>query len=416
VPSTATVSSPAVARDGSQAQPAASRDHDGYLNAQRDAPVGGQAVIEGVMMRGVRHWAVAVRKPPAPEPSNGAQPAALAEPEQANGAQPAATSELPTGAPPAALAAPERSNGAQPATAAAVEQPDGVRADGVEGAEHSAPGEIEVRTFELRSAQQRHRLLRVPVVRGVVALASSLAIGFRALELAANAQLPADENEGQQEIPRGMWAGTIVVALALAVVLFFLIPVGLTSLIKDQLGSSWLFWLVEGSLRTAIFLGYLLALSRVRDLRRVFEYHGAEHKTISCYEAGLELTPGNCARFSRLHPRCGTSFLLVVMIVAIFVFAPIGLPAWYWLLLTRILGIPIIAGVSFELIKFAGKNRRRRWVRALMWPGLKLQLLTTREPDSSQLSVAIKALEAVLARETPGQLSAADLVGVELVA
>jgi uncharacterized protein YqhQ len=412
------VSSAAVARDGSQAQPAASRDHDGYLNAQRDAPVGGQAVIEGVMMRGVRHWAVAVRKPPAPEQPNGAQPAALAEPEQPNGAQAAAaaTPELPAGAQPAALAEPEQPNGARSAAAAAVEQPNGVRIDGVQSAGHSAPGEIEVRTFELRSAQQRHRLLRVPVVRGVVALASSLAIGFRALELAANAQLPADEDEGQQEIPRGMWAGTIVVALALAVVLFFLIPVGLTSLIKDQLGSSWLFWLVEGTLRTAIFLGYLLALSRVRDLRRVFEYHGAEHKTISCYEAGLELTPGNCARFSRLHPRCGTSFLLVVMIVAIFVFAPIGLPAWYWLFATRILGIPIIAGVSFELIKFAGKNRRRRWVRALMWPGLKLQLLTTREPDSGQLSVAIKALEAVLARETPGQLSAADLVGVELVA
>ena len=113
----------------------------------------------------------------------------------------------------------------------------------------------------------------------------------------------------------------------------------------------------------------------------MFEYHGAEHKTISCFEAELELTPTNAQRFSRLHPRCGTSFLLVVMIVAIFVFAPIGLPAWYWLVLTRILGVPIIAGISFEIIKFAGRNRRRRWVQALMWPGLKLQLLTTREPD-----------------------------------
>jgi uncharacterized protein YqhQ len=148
----------------------------------------------------------------------------------------------------------------------------------------------------------------------------------------------------------------------------------------------------------------------------LFEYHGAEHKTISCYEAGLALTPPNCQRFSRLHPRCGTSFLLVVMIVAIFVFAPIGLPAWYWLVLTRILGVPVIAGVSFELIKFAGRNRRRRWVRALMWPGMKLQLLTTREPDLDELAVAIAALDAVLAREAPGELSAADLVGVEVVA
>ena len=191
---------------------------------------------------------------------------------------------------------------------------------------------------------------------------------------------------------------------------------GLTSLIKHQLGSAVLFWAVEGVVRTALFLGYMYALSRVRDLRRVFEYHGAEHKTISCYEAGMPLTPVNAQRFSRLHPRCGTSFLLIVMIVAIFVFAPLGLPAWYWLVVTRIVGVPLIAGISFELIKFAGRNRSRRWVRALMWPGLKLQLLTTREPDLSQLEVAIAALKAVLARETPGELSAADLVGVEVVA
>src|SRR5204862_5405799 len=147
----------------------------------------------------------------------------------------------------------------------------------------------------------------------------------------------------------------------------------------DQLDSSILFWLVEGIVRTAIFLGYLTLLSRLRDLRRVFEYHGAEHKTISCYEAGLPLTPENAQRFSRLHPRCGTSFLLIVMIVAIFIFAPLGLPAWYLLVLSRILGVPLIAGVSFEIIKFAGKNRRRRWVQIVMWPGLQLQKLTTRE-------------------------------------
>jgi len=280
----------------------------------------------------------------------------------------------------------------------------------------AALGEVEVTTYPLDSAMRRHRLLRLPIIRGIVALGGSLGIGFRALEVSANAQLPADEEEEQQEIPKGVWAGTVVVALALAIVLFFLIPVGLTSLIKGQLGSSLLFWLVEGLVRTTLFLGYMLLLSRVRDLRRVFEYHGAEHKTISCFEAGLPLTPANAQRFSRLHPRCGTSFLLVVMIVAIFVFAPIGLPAWYWLVLTRILGVPVIAGISFELIKFAGRNRSRRWVQVVMWPGLKLQLLTTREPDLDQLEVAIAALNAVLALETPGELSAADLLGVELVA
>ena len=327
---------------------------EGELSAARDAPVGGQAVLEGVMMRGVSNWAVAVRKPTAEQLSEG-----------------------------------ERSP------------------------EEAALGEIEVSTFPLTSALKRHRVLRLPIVRGVVALGGSLRIGFRALEVSANAQLPPEE---EQEISRGVWAGTVVVALALAIVLFFLIPVGLTSLIKHQLGSSVLFWLVEGVVRTSIFLGYMILLSRLRDLRRVFEYHGAEHKTISCFEAGLPLTPANAQRFSRLHPRCGTSFLLVVMIVAIFVFAPIGLPAWYWLVATRILGVPVIAGISFELIKFAGRNRSRRWVQVVMWPGLKLQLLTTREPDLPQLEVSIAALEAVLALETPGELSAADLVGVELVA
>jgi uncharacterized protein YqhQ len=355
------------------AAPAVLREDDGELSAQRDAPVGGQAVLEGVMMRGVANWAVAVRKP---------------SPEQ--------------------LEQDERETG---------------------GASIPAPlGEIEVTTYPLDSAMKRHKLLRLPIVRGVVALGGSMVIGFRALEISANAQLPPEEQQSPsdasgdgseqqaQEIPRAVWAGTVVVAVALAVVLFFLIPVGITSLIKHQLGSSILFWLVEGVIRTSLFLGYMLLLSRVRDLRRVFEYHGAEHKTISCYEAGLPLTPANAQRFSRLHPRCGTSFLLVVMIVAIFVFAPIGLPAWYWLMATRVLGVPVIAGISFELIKFAGRTRSRGWVRAVMWPGLKLQLLTTREPDLDQLAVAIASLEAVLALETPGELSAADLVGVEVVA
>jgi uncharacterized protein YqhQ len=328
---------------------------DGELRAARDAPVGGQAVLEGVMMRGIATWAVAVRKPTPEQLADGHQLA-----------------------------------------------PD-----------EAALGEIAVTTEALDSWLKRHRVLRLPVIRGVVALAESLKVGFKALGISANAQLP----EGEQEISGGMWVGTVVLSVILAIGLFFLIPVGLTSLIKDQLGSSFLFWLVEGLLRTSIFLGYLLALSRLRDLRRVFEYHGAEHKTISCFEAGLPLTPANAERFSRLHPRCGTTFLLLVMIVAIFVFAPIGLPAWYWLLLTRILGVPLIAGISFELIKLSGKHRRRRWVRALMWPGIQLQYLTTREPDHAELAVAIAALEAVLKAEPDlATKHAGDLVGVEVVA
>jgi uncharacterized protein YqhQ len=296
---------------------------DGALVAKRDAPVGGQAVLEGVMMRGVSVWAVAVRTP---------------------------------------------------------------------------DGEIDVTSEPLVSWAKRHRVWRVPVIRGVVALAESLKIGFRALAISANAQLDPEE---QEEIGGFTWGLTIFLSLVLAIGLFFVIPVGATSLIKDQLGSPFLFWLVEGVLRTAIFIGYIVAISRLSDLRRVFEYHGAEHKTISCYEAEDRLIPARAKLYSRLHPRCGTSFLLIVMVLSIFVFAPIGLPAWYWLVLSRILGIPLIAGLSYEVIKWAGKNRRKRWVRALMWPGLMLQNLTTREPDEEQLAVAIAALEAVLAVESP---------------
>jgi uncharacterized protein YqhQ len=310
---------------------------DGMPVADRDAPVGGQAVLEGVMMRGVSTWAVAVRTP---------------------------------------------------------------------------QGAVDVTSEPLVSWAKRHRLLRLPVIRGVVALAESLRIGYRALAISANAQI-VDEDGEQQPIGGVVWGATIVLSVALAIGLFFVVPVSATNLVRDQLGSSILFWLVEGVLRTAIFIGYLAAISRIRDLRRVFEYHGAEHKTISCYEAGDRLTPARAERYSRLQPRCGTSFLLVVMVLAIFVLAPIGLPAWYWLVTSRVLGIPLIAGLSYEVIKLAGKYRRRRWVRAVMWPGLMLQNLTTREPDRTQLEVAIAALEAVLAVETPGTSGAEE---IEIVA
>lgn len=325
----------------------------GGLVSQRDAPVGGQAILEGVMMRGVSTWAAAVRKP--------------AE--------------------------------------------DQISEEGLDPTE-AARGEIEVQTFPFSSVLKKHRLLRLPIIRGVVALGESLGIGFKALGISANAQLPEEE----EEISGVMWFLTIVFALVLAVGLFFVVPVGLTSLFKDQLGSAFLFWIVEGVLRTGIFLGYLWLLSKMRDLRRVFEYHGAEHKTISCYEAGYELTPENAQKFSRLHPRCGTSFLLIVMIVAIFVFAPLGLPAWYLLIATRIIGVPLIAGISFEIIKFAGKNRRFGAVRAIMWPGLMLQKLTTREPDLDQLEVAIASMNAVLENENPMGATAEEKVGMEVVA
>jgi uncharacterized protein YqhQ len=316
------------------------------LEAVKDAPVGGQAVLEGVMMRGVSTWAVAVRKP-APEQEPG---------------------EVPT-------------------------------------------GEIDVVSEPLVSWVKKHRVYRLPIIRGVVALAESLTIGFKALGISANAQMPEDE----QEIGKGTWTGTVIFAVLFAVGLFFLLPGALAKLIGNS-DNGLAFVVVEKIIRISIFIGYLWLIARMKDLQRVFQYHGAEHKTISCYEAGLPLTPENAQQFSRLHPRCGTSFLLIVMIVAIFVFAPLGRPDWPVLFASRVVGIPIVAGLAFELIKLFGRNRTKRWARVLMWPGMQLQKLTTREPDLSQLAVAIAALEAVLAVENPKAASDEDKIGMEVVA
>jgi uncharacterized protein YqhQ len=316
------------------------------MEAAKDAPVGGQAVLEGVMMRGVSTWAVAVRKP---------------DPGQEQG-------EVPT-------------------------------------------GPIEVTSEPLVSWVKKHRVYRLPIIRGVVALAESLSIGFRALGISANAQMPEDE----QEIGKGTWTGTVAFAVLFAVGLFFLLP-GFLAKVVDGGHNGIAFVVVEKVIRISIFLGYLWLIARMKDLQRVFQYHGAEHKTISCYEAGLELTPENAKQFSRLHPRCGTSFLLIVMIVAIFVFAPFGRPDWWVLIISRVLGIPIVAGLAFELIKVFGKNRTKRWARILMWPGMQLQKLTTREPDLTQLAVAIAALEAVLAVENPLAASERERAGMEVAA
>ncbi len=329
----------------------------GRREASRDAPIGGQAVLEGVMMRGVSTWAVAVRQPTA-------------------------------------------------------EQLAGGGADSKEGAK----GEIEVISEPLVAWSQRNRLLRLPIVRGVVALGESLKIGFRALGISANAQVPPDEGGKQQEIGGGTWAGTVVFAILFAVGLFFLLPAGLTNLFQDSIPNSLAFVVIEKVVRISIFLAYLGLISRLPDLQRVFEYHGAEHKTISCYEAGRPLTPENAREYSRFHPRCGTSFLLIVMIVAIFVFAPLGKLDWHWLFISRVVGIPLVAGLAFEVIKWFGRNRTKRWARVLMWPGIQLQRLTTREPDLSQLAVAIAALEAVLAVEDPREASEEERVGMEVVA
>jgi uncharacterized protein YqhQ len=292
------------------------------------ANVGGQAVLEGVMMRGASNWAVAVRKPDGD----------IAE----------------------------------------VHQP-------------------------IKSPMARHWVFRLPVIRGVVALGESLAIGFRALAISANYAAPAETKEGEEgeevstELTRGQLIFAFAIAIGFAVLLFKVSP----ALITDWIGikAGW-FVIVEGGIRVTIFVLYLSLISLFPDLRRVFQYHAAEHKAINAYEAGEELRPEIVQRYSLIHPRCGTAFLLWVMVIAIFVFAFFGRPHWYWLIATRILLLPLIAGIAYELIRFAGKHQDNRVLTSLLAPGMWLQRLTTREPSLDQIEVSIRALKEVLLLES----------------
>jgi uncharacterized protein YqhQ len=288
------------------------------------APIGGQAVLEGVMMRGPSAWSVAVRKP---------------------------------------------------------------------------DGEIAEINRPISSLLARHRWLRLPVIRGVIALGESLAIGFRALAISANyaAQEEGDDSgEPARELTRAQIVFAFAVAIGFALLLFKVSP----ALISNWLpvGDTW-FVIVEGVIRVAIFVAYLSLISLWPDLRRVFEYHAAEHKAINAYEAGDPLEPTAVQRHSLIHVRCGTSFLLYVMVIAIFVFALFGRPAWYWLIVTRIAALPLIAGLAYELIRFAGKHPHNPLLRALLAPGLMLQRLTTRQPSLDQIEVSIRALREVLRLE-----------------
>jgi uncharacterized protein YqhQ len=282
---------------------------------------GGQAVLEGVMMRGPSNWSVAVRKP---------------------------------------------------------------------------DGDIAHVSRHIESPMKRHVIARLPVIRGIFALGESLAIGFRALAISANyaAQEEDEEGETPTELSRGQLFFAFAVAIGFAIALFKVTPALLTDLLPiDSTGS---FVVVEGLIRVSVFILYLSLISLLPDLRRVFQYHAAEHKAINALEAGDELIPERVQRYSLIHPRCGTAFLLWVMVIAIFVFAFFGRPAWYWLIVTRILLLPVIAGIAYELIRFAGKHSGNSYLMALLAPGLWLQRLTTREPTLDQIEVSIRALQEVL--------------------
>ncbi|GAK61030.1 hypothetical protein U27_00928 [Candidatus Vecturithrix granuli] len=261
-------------------------------------------------------------------------------------------------------------------------------------------GEITVKTQKLKDLASRPKILQLPVIRGVVTLFQALTLGIQALNFSANQSL--EEEEG--ELGAGVLTLTIGFAFVLGIALFVYLPLFLTNLLKDVLPlvatSTVLFNLIDGLLRVMIFLAYLIGISQIKDLRRVFEYHGAEHKTIYTYENGEDLTVEQAQRYSTLHPRCGTNFLLIVMLMSILVFSILRSDAPFYIkFASRLVFVPLIAGISYEIIRFAGKHQDKTWVRWLTKPGLSLQKITTKPPSADQLEVAIRALQEVLQME-----------------
>ncbi len=238
-------------------------------------------------------------------------------------------------------------------------------------------------------------------MRGVVTLVESMALGVRALAWSANRSLPQEE-----QLSRGAMGGTVAASLVLFVALFVVAPAVGTKALEDWVGGSRLFDIGEGVARLAFFLGYVVAIGRVAEIRRVFEYHGAEHKAIAAYESSVPLTPQSAQTFGTQHVRCGTNFLLLVMLLTSLAFSIVGRPGWLALVLSRVVLLPVVAAAAYETIRFASRNMQRRWVAALMRPGLALQRLTTREPDLEQLEVAIAALRAALSPEERDEVEA----------
>ena len=254
-------------------------------------------------------------------------------------------------------------------------------------------GEIAVEMHPVTSIRDRYPVLNLPLIRGSVIMVESLVIGMRALSFSAQAAGEEDEQMTKKEI-----ALTILFALVLASVLFIVIPTGAAHLAAAYTNDPIVFNLIEGGIRLAIFLLYIWGISWMGGIRRVFQYHGAEHKTIHCYEAGEALTVENVQKFPRLHPRCGTNFLLIVMVIAIVFHVFFGWPDLWLRILSRLAVLPVVAGVSYEIIRFAGRSENRI-VRILITPGLWLQYLTTRPPDDEMVEVAIESLKAVLPPE-----------------
>lgn len=319
----------------------------------RKTHIGGQALIEGVMMRGKYNWAVAVREP---------------------------------------------------------------------------DGGIYVEEHDLASGKDKNGWMYWPLVRGCRALVESLTLGFKALEIAAmhafddeeDNESDSGEQKGEGEFGHTEMMISMVLGLVLGVVLFVVAPAFITNLIVGEYDQNTLLWnIVDGVVRVAVFISYIWIISRMQEIKRMFSYHGAEHKTIHCYENGLPLTPENARKFPRLHVRCGTAFLIMVMLIAIFVYTvvplnalilawgvPDGLPKLLLVIVVRILLMPVIAGVSYEItVKWAGNRPDNPLVKVVLWPGMQMQRLTTNEPDDSMLECAIASMQAVLDREEKERLA-----------
>ncbi len=258
-------------------------------------------------------------------------------------------------------------------------------------------GRITTVVEDARSIALRYPILRWPVIRGVVALGESLAIGMKALSMAARLSTSDHEGEGEQEIGRREIAIALVIAVVFSVVFFKVVPSVVANFLPIQ--DTFLFVVAEGIIRVSLFIGYLVVLSLLPDLRRVFQFHAAEHQAINALEAGEPRTAAAAALYSRIHLRCGTAFLLWVMVIAIIVFAFVGRPDLPWLIASRVLLVPVIAGIAYEVIRLAGRYGTNPIVHAILWPGLLLQRLTTRPADAEHLEVAVAALDAVLQRE-----------------
>lgn len=287
--------------------------------------VGGQAVLEGVMMRAPTAWAVAVRKP---------------------------------------------------------------------------DGEIEAQRHELPRLSSRSKWAKVPFIRGVLVLGESLTLGFRALSWSAQKSIGEDE----EELSRLEMVGSLTLAMVLFAGLFIVLPAAAANLVATESDAA--FVVGEAIIRLALFVAYIWALGRSREIRRVFQYHGAEHMSIHAYENGQPLSVESVKRYRPEHPRCGTSFLLIVILLAIVVFTFVGRPSWPWLVGSRILGIPVIAGMSYELLRWSGTHGGERMAAILAAPGLWLQRLTTGVPEEPMIEVAVASLLSALDAERADELLA----------